>query len=212
MNDRQRARLNSYRAVVSVLDRYPDDVAAVGALERSAAWVRRQTTALAEATQNQADYAPQSGSKQALRTALTDAAVPVAQALAARADEAGDASSADLYDFERSDFLYGPEQDALDRAGIVLTDARAADPADLDAYGVTPDDLTRLDAAYDAFEAALPASRDAIAARRTHTAVVERLVPAIGEHLRCRTDRLMTRYRGTPFGDEYRTARTIVGD
>jgi len=210
MNDYQRTKLDSYRSVVSVFGRYPAEVAAVDALARSAAWVAEQTAALQAAAQDQAGYAAQGDAKASTRQALADAAVPVAQALAAKADEDGDTAAADLYDFDPSDFLYGPQQDALDRAGLVRDAAGAEDPAELAGYGVSAADLDALTAAYDAYDTSLPGARDAIVARSAHTATIERLVPAIGEHLRRRTDRLMARHRGTPFGDEYTAARTLV--
>ena len=210
MNDRQRARLNSYRATLAAFDRYPAEVAAIPALDRSVTWVRDHVAELNAAVQAQATYAPQGEAKAADRKALAAAAVPVAQALSAQADEDGDEASADLYDFTDSDFLYDTEQDALDRAGIVRDAARAADPTALADYGITPAHLTALDDAYTAFRDALSTPRDAVAVRSAHTVAIERLVPLIGAHLRKRTDRVMAAYRGTPFGDEYATARTIV--
>ena len=197
---------------MTVFDRYADDVAAVPALARSVAWVRERLGELNDAVKAQATYAPQGEAKQELRDALAEAAVPVAQALSAKADEDGDTTAADLYDFVPSDFLHDTEQDALDRAGIVRDAAQAAAPAALADYGISADHLTALDEAYAAFRDALSAPRDAVAARSAHTLAIERLVPALGEHLRKRTDRLMAAQRGTPFGDEYATARTVVGD
>ena len=39
---------------------------------------------------------------------------------------------------------------------------------------------------------------------------IERLIPEIALRFRRRIDRMMTRYRGTPFGDEYAAARRVV--
>ena len=56
----------------------------------------------------------------------------------------------------------------------------------------------------------MPAARDAEVARGAHTTAIERLMPEIGTRLRKRHDRMMARFRGTPFGDEYRAARAVV--
>lgn len=210
MNDYQRAKLTSYRAVVSVFDRYPDEVESVGALARSALWVREHLAQLSKAVEDQGKYVARGEAKAADRKALSDTAVPVAQALSAKSDEEGDLASADLYDFVPTDFLHDTEQDALDRAGITLDGANATDPAALSEYGADPDDVAALTVAYETFREALTEPRDAIAVRSAHTAIIERLVPLIGTHLRKRTDRLMAKYRATPFGTEYKTARTIV--
>ena len=211
MNDYHRSKLKSYRAVLGVFDRYPDEVAAVGALSRAAGWVREQVGELEAAVKAQTDYAPKGSAKDGLREDLATAAVPVAQAIAAKADEDGDAATADQFDFVRSDFLRGPEQDALDRASLTLDEARGAE-ADLLDYGIDAAALDALEAALGAFDEALSAPRDAIVARRAHTKTIERLVPAIEARLRKRVDRMMTRHDGTPFGDEYRTARTVVDE
>ncbi|WP_412063125.1 hypothetical protein [Rubrivirga sp. IMCC45206] len=210
MNDYQRAKLDSYRATVSALDRYPAEVAAVAALQRSVDWIRARVGELEAAAEQQAAYVARGEAKDEVLEALAEATVPVAQALAAKADEAGDSVAADLYDFEHTDITHSTDQDAIDRAGIVLKGAQAEDPVELADYGATTDDVAALAAAYADFREALTEPRDAIVERRVHTEAVERLVPEIGAHLRRRTDRLMTRYRKTAFGTEYKTARTII--
>ncbi|WP_412061453.1 hypothetical protein [Rubrivirga sp. IMCC45206] len=172
--------------------------------------MRDHLAQLSEVAEEQAKYVARGGPKAADRKALADAAVPVAQVLSAKADEDGDLASADLYDFVPTDFLHDTERDALDRAGIVLKGANDTDPVALEEYGASPAHVAALDAAHTPFHEALSEPRDAVAVRRAHTLAIERLVPLIGEHLRKRTDRVMATYRGTPFGDEYKTARTIV--
>ena len=145
-----------------------------------------------------------SAPRASLRQRLTKAAVPIAQALAACADEAGDPATADQFDFTPSDFAYGAEQEALDRAALTLDAARDAD--DLADYGPAAA-VDALGAALEAFTEAVPSARDQIVTRRPHTAAVDRLVPQIGTLLH---DRLMARFAGTRFDDEYRAARTVV--
>ena len=210
MDDYQRSKLKSYRNTLAVFDRYPDQAAAVPALARAVAWVRERVAEVEQAAEDQAGYAPRGRAKAADRQALADAAVPVAQALAAKADEDGDEAAADLYDFTASDFIRGPEQDALDRAGVVLAGARAEDPAALAEYGAEAADVDALAAAHAAFAEVLSEPRDAIIERQAHSEIIERLIPAIGQRLRKRVDRMMTRYRRTPFGDEYTAARRVV--
>jgi len=210
MDDYQKSKLKSYRNTLAVFDRYPDETAAIPALARNVVWVRERVAEVEQAAEDQAGYAPQGRAKAADRTALADAAVPVAQALAARADEDGDEAAADLYDFTHSDFIRGPEQDALDRAGVVLNGARAEDPATLAEYGAEAEDVDALAAAHDAFARGLSAPRNEIIERQAHTLTIERLVPAIGERLRKRVDRMMVRFAGTPFGQEYEAARAVV--
>ena len=82
------------------------------------------------------------------------------------------------------------------------------DADDLADYG--PAAVDALEAALDAFAEAVPSARDEVVARRTHTAAVDRLVPQIGALLRDRVDRLMARFAGTRFDDEYRAAPTVV--
>ena len=210
MDDYQTARLKSYRTTLTVFDRYPAETAAIPALNRALTWVRERVAEVEQAAEDQASYAPQGSAKNADREALATAALPVAQALAAKADEDGDEASADLYDFPYSDFAYAPEQDALDRAGVVLAAARAEDPAALADYGAEATHVDALEAAHTAFADVLSAPRDEVVKREAHTRTIERLIPEIALRFRRRIDRMMTRYRGTPFGDEYAAARRVV--
>ena len=209
MNAYQNAKLKSYRATVGVFARHPAETAAVPALERAVVWVRERVAELEAAVEAQAGYAPQGSGKAALRDDLAAATVPVAQAIAARADEAGDPTTADQFDVTPTDMRHGPEQDALDRASLTL-DKATADAAALAEYGADQAAIDALGAARDAFADSLSGPRDAVVERRAHTEAIERLVPQIETRLKKRVDRMMTRYRDTAFGDEYRAARTVV--
>jgi len=209
MTKRQQARLHSYHATLRVFDRYPDETAAVPALVRAVGWVRDRVAEVDAAVSAQASYTPQSETKDARRQDLATAAVPVAQALAARADEAGDPSTAEQFDLHAWDFLGGPFRAALDRAGAVLAAAREAGD-DLAEYGAETADVDALATAHTAFGEAASAPRDEIIEREPHTEAIETLIPAIGERLRKRVDRMMVRFAGTPFGQEYEAARAVV--
>lgn len=210
MTDRQNDKLRMYRATRTILDAHPDATAPIPAAVRAADAFRDLLRDLEDAIQDQSDYAPQGEAKKALREALADAAVPVALAVAAWAEEEGDIALADQIEFVPSDFLKGREQDALDRATLVH-DKADENVLDLDEYGVTPDTVSDLDAHISAFADALSTPRHAIAERKVHTEAIERLFPQIDRVLTKRLDRLVEQLKGTPFYSEYKTAREIVG-
>ena len=209
MTDHQHNKLAAYTATEAVLDEHPDALAPIPAAVRAADDFRALLTDLRDAVHDQADYAPQGKAKEALRDALTEAAVPVALAVAAWAEEEGNIALADQIEFVPSDFLKGREQDALDRAALVH-DKATEHATDLEDYGIAPDTLTTLDARITAFADALSAPRHAVAERKVHTEAIERLFPQIDRVLTRRLDRLVEQLTGTPFYSEYHTAREIV--
>jgi hypothetical protein len=208
MTDDQHAKLAAYGAVETVLDAHPDALASIPAAQRAIDDFRRALRDLRGAAQDQTAYAPQGTAKDARLDALTAAAVPIAQAVAAWAEDKGDVALADQIAFTRSDFRRSRDQDALDRAALVH--ATAAHVADLADYGVSPGALTALDAHIDSFATALTQPRHAIAERVAHTGVIERLFPEIDRILGRRLDRFVEALEGTPFYDEYHAARRIV--
>ena len=209
MTDRQNNKLASYAATETVLDEHADALAPIPAAVRAADDFRTLLTELRDAIRDQSDYAPEGEAKQALRDALTKAAVPVAQAVAAWAEEEGDVTLADQLDLTKRDFSHSREQDALDLAALVH-DKATEHAAALADYGIAPDTLTDLDAHITAFADALSAPRHAIAERKAPTEAIERLFPQIDRVLTRRLDRLVEQTAGTPFYSEYKTAREIV--
>jgi hypothetical protein len=209
MTDDQHAKLASHGATDTVLAAHLDPLAPIPAAQRAITDFRARLTDLRDAARAQTDYTPRGQAKDALREALADAAVPVAQALAAWADEHDDLTLEAEMDLTRTDFTRAREQDALDRAALVhaAASARAEDLAD---FGVTPADLAALDAALDAFAAALSEPRHAIIERVAQTEAIARLFAEIDRILTGRLDRIVARFEGTPFHAEYRAARCIV--
>src|SRR5690606_25375028 len=100
------------------LDAHPDALTGLPAAQAAATDFRSTLATLRTTAQAQAHYAPGSDIKDDLRLALTDAAIPVAQATATWARVTGDPLLAEQLDFTRTDFLYGRENDALERAQI----------------------------------------------------------------------------------------------
>lgn len=209
MDERQNNKLRMYTAVETVLDAHPDALDGLSAAQAAATDFRTHLADLRTTAQAQEQYAPAGGIKADLRIALTDAATPVAQATATWARLTGDPLLAEQIDFTRSDFLYGREQDSLERAQLVR-DAATTHAVDLTPYGVTPALLADLDAAVTAFADALGEPRHAIAERSAHTEQLDTHFDAIDGILDDRLDPLVEILRGTPFYTEYHTARRIV--
>ena len=209
MTDDQNARLAAFSAVETVLDAHPALLDAVPAAQRSLRVFRDRLDALRAAVRAQADYAPQGAAKAARLDALTDAAVPLSQAVAAWADDTGDLALADQIAFTRSDFTHVRDQDALDRAALVFDTARAhAD--DLTDYGVTAGEIAALDDLIDAFAGAMSQPRHAVTERVAQTRAIESLFPEIDRLLARGLDRHVARFAGTPFHDEYHAARRVT--
>lgn len=205
MTDHQHNKLAAYTATEAVLDEHPDALAPIPAAVAAADDFRALLQQLRDTATEQERYTPRGEAKRALRQALADAAVPVAQPTAAWADVNGDPTLAAQMDLHLTDFLQGPQQDAVERATIVL-DTATTHATDLLDYGVTPDHLTALDA----FAGALGEPRHAITERMTHTEAISALIPQIDSVLTGRLDRLVEQLAGTPFYSEYKTAREIV--
>lgn len=210
MDDRQNAKLRMYTAVETTLGAHPDALASIPAAATAADDFRDLLQQLRDAATEQERYTPRGEAKQALRDALTDAAVPVAQATAAWAAVHDDPTLAAQMDLHPSHFLRGPQQDAVERATIVL-DHATAHATDLLEYGVTPDHLAALDDALDAFAQALGEPRHAITERKAHTEALAALFSRTDAVLTQRLDRLVVLLKGTPFHSDYQAAREIVG-
>lgn len=209
MTDHQQAKLAAYTATETVLDAHPEPLAGIPAAQRAITTFKDTLQALRAAAQAQAAYTPQGAAKQALRDALIAAAVPVAQAIAAFADEQGNIALADKIAFHRSDFRVCSQQDALDRA-LLVRDTATTHAAALAEYGVTPADITALSDATDAFAAGLVRPRHAIVERMVHTQAIQTAIAQIDAILARRLDRLVAQATGTPFHTEYHAARRIV--
>ena len=210
MTDEQTAKLAAYEATETVLDTHPGPLAAIPAAQRAITDFKTNLQDLRDASQDQATYAPQGRAKETHLKALTRVAVPVAQAVAAWAEEQNDVALADQIAFTRTDFLRAREQDALDRAHLVHDEA-TTHAADLETdFGITAATLTELDTRITAFADALAQPRHALAERSAHTRRIERLFPDIDRILTRRLDRLVEQLAGTDFYDEYRAARRIV--
>lgn len=209
MTDDQNSRLAAYGAVETVLGAHPAPLDTIPAAGKAIGDFRDRLGALRTAVRAQAAFAPQAAAKDQRLAALADAAVPLSQALAAWAEDTGDVALADQIAFTRSDFTHGRDQDALDRAALVH-DTAAAHLADLTEYTVTRGDVQALDALIEAFAGALGQPRHAVGERVAQTRAIESLFPEIDRLLARRLDRHVARFEGTPFYDEYHTARRIV--
>ena len=209
MDADQNNKLRVYNAVETVLDAHPEALTDLVAAQAAATDFRTTLRDLRAAAQEQERYAPGSDIKDDLRLTLTDAANPIAQAVATWARMTGDALLAEQLGFTRSDFLYGREQDSLEHAQLVH-DTASANAAALADYGVTQPLLDELDAAITAFSDSLGSPRHAIAERSARTRQIEDLLGTMDELLNERLDPLIEMRRGTPFYTEYHTARRIV--
>jgi len=212
MNIRQMARINMFRAVVTVFNRYIEWVKKVPALART---VETFTGNLAEIESvHKAQKAETTGvtsGKENLRDELEDQVLLLAGMLYSYADEQKREDLSALSRIQASD-LHSCSQNELLRLCGTLLDKTTETADALGDYGYQPDMLTRANELLTQFREAVPTVRDAQVEKSVATGRLQELINENQHLLDERADRLMRQYQSsqTEFYNEYQKARIII--
>ncbi len=199
-----------YGNVLDVLESHPDQFDDLPAAARAAEQFGDAELAIQQTLSLRGTRSGHAQDKDELRRELAEAVVPVAQTLSAWADEAGRLDLSDEMDIEETDVLGGAEQAAVIRCDGVLTTAREHFAALSDDYGIDETLLFDLDERIDAFADAIGSPREAQVAYSSSTATLRQHFEEADRLLKRRLDRLVRRYKGTPFFEQYQAARRLV--
>jgi len=211
-DDRQEDKLSMYLVVSAHLTENQTVWQAVPAFVNAENAFRAEVDGIQSLAQAQDQ--PSAGvtaDKQRLRGEMAEAAMPVVGALKTLAAVTSDGDLAAQAGLTRSDFVYGRDTQAADRADIVhdLAAARAADLAD---YGIAQAQIDSLRTVIDAYRDVLTRPREVIAATAAATAQLDEAFARADAVLTGQLDNLVELFRQSQaaFYLGYQNARQIV--
>ncbi len=210
MNDKQSNKLRMFRKVKGVFTdnkeistKYPPIKSSFGSFDGLITKIEKTDAAGATSTTGTFE------SKIELKENMANETVELASAASVYARDKGDTELLAVLDVNFSEIRYGDDQGAYSLASAVYKELQELDPADLEAYLITADDLVNFKAALDLFHVNLESTigQDSVARNRHLAGLFKEATDHLNEHL----DKLVRRIRRKEqvFFDTYNSARVI---
>ena len=212
MTLRQMARINMFRAVVTVFSRFTESVKQVPALARTVETLTRNLAEIENVHKAQkSDTTGVTSGKENLRDELEEQVLLLAGMLNGYADEHKREDVLTLSRIHATD-LHNSAQNELLRVCSTLLDKVTETAGELADYGFQPEMLTQANELFVQFKEAVPTVRDVQVGKTVATDRLEELISENQHLLDERADRLIRQFRDSQpeFYNEYQKARIII--